>query len=78
MPLPLPLFAHARESERILLSVFGGWSGTASGWMARGGAGRAAALGLALWLLLGLGLGLEASPTPAPAPTQTQVQVPGE
>ncbi|XP_036026863.1 CD320 antigen isoform X2 [Onychomys torridus] len=46
---------------------------TASGWMARGGAGRAVALGLALRLLLLLGLGLEVAPAPALAPTQVPV-----
>lgn len=71
---PPPLCARAQESELIPQTACGRcWSSTASGWMARGGVGRAAALGLALRLLLGLGLGLEAVPAPAPAPTQVQV-----
>lgn len=72
------LYVRVRESQNGFLRLCVAAAGalersTASGWMARGGAGRAAALGPALRLLLLLGLGLEAAPTPAVAPTQVQV-----
>lgn len=75
------LYVRVRKSQSssLRLRAAGCWSSAASGWMARGGVGRATALCLAL-LLLGLELGLEAAPAraPAPAPAPTQVRVSGE
>lgn len=74
---------RVRENQRLFSLCSCGWSGaepsrSASGWMARGGAGRAAALGLVLRLLLSLRTGPEAAPAPTPAPAHTLVQVSGE
>jgi hypothetical protein len=79
-PAPSPLSCRRTRMRRNKREAWTacdgrrGLGGVTSGWMARGGARRAAALGLALRLLFTLGLGLEAAPTH----NRTSLPAPGE